>query len=70
MIAPGTKIEFEYAEDKFVPGWVVEYEAGRPQGDHRIAGFSNSDQKEAGEGDVWNVWSVVGSKRGSFKVKG
>lgn len=68
MIAPGTKVRYQYAKGKFVPAWVVEYEAGKDEGDHRIAGFTNSDQKKDGAGDVFNVWSVVGSIQGSFEV--
>ena len=68
MIKPGTQVDYQYAKGKFVPAWVVEYVAGRDEGDHRVAGFTNTDQKNDGAGDVFTVWSVVGDTQGSFKV--
>lgn len=52
-----------------VPAWVIEYEEGRPEGDYRIAGFTNTAMKEAGAGVVFNVRSVFGEEHGAFSVR-
>lgn len=64
----GKKVKYEYEKGKFVPAWVVEYVEGKPEGDYRLGGFTNSDQKELGAGDVFNVWSVYGDGQGAFTV--
>jgi hypothetical protein len=58
-----------HSEHGNVPCWVVEYEAGKDEGDHRIAGFCNTAMKQAGSGDVFNTWSQVGSAEGQFSLR-
>jgi len=67
-IAVGKKVKYEYKKGSTVPAWVVAYEAGKPSGDHFIAGFCNQEQKDGGSGDVFSLWSVVGKGQGSFSV--
>ena len=64
----GKKATF-HSEHGDVPCWVVEYEAGRDAGDHRIAGFCNSAMKKAGGGDVFNTWSQTGDGQGLFTLR-
>ncbi len=49
-------------------GWVTDYQAGRDQGDHHIAGFTNAAGKEAGDGDTFTAWSVDGTEQGAFTL--
>lgn len=64
----GKSVAYQYAKGKFVPAVVVEYVPDKPQGDYRLGGFTNSEQKAAGGGDVFNVFSVLGTTQGSFKL--
>lgn len=64
-IAAGHKGTY-HSEHGDVPCWVVEYEAGRDEGDHRVAGFTNTAQRKAGAADTFNVWTVVGDEQGAF----
>ena len=57
-----------HSEHGDVPCTVIEYDEGKPGGDYRIAGFWNTKGKEAGQGDVFNVYSVVGEEQGAFSV--
>jgi hypothetical protein len=66
-ISVGTKVQYQYETGKFVPAFIIEYVEGRPEGDYFIGGFNVHDSKG---GDVFRVWSVVGTTQGSFKVKG
>ena len=63
----GKQVEYN-ADGEWVPAWVVEYQAGKDAGDHRVAGFTTSAQKAAGGGDVFNVWSTPGTKPGNFRL--
>ena len=52
-----------HSEDGDVPCWVLQYEAGRENGDHQIAGF-----KAGGGEDTFKTWTVVGTEQGAFSV--
>lgn len=67
-IREGKRVRYEYETGRFVPGFVVEYAAGKDEGDHLICGFSNSDQRAAGEGDTYAKWSVLGEGQGTFRL--
>lgn len=64
----GELVSYQYAAGKYVPAVIVEYQAGKDAGDYRLGGFTNSDQKADGAGDVFNLWSTPGSKQGNFKT--
>ena len=68
-IPVGTKVNYEYHEGDHVPAFVVEYQEGKDEGDYRLGGFCNSAQKAEGQGDVFNLWSVLGSGQGSFQLR-
>lgn len=57
-----------HSEHGDVPAVVVEYVEGRESGDYRIGGFWNTAGKDAGQGDVFNVRSVVGGEQGAFSA--
>lgn len=59
---PGTY----HSEHGDVPAWVIEYHAGRDEGDHLVGGFVNAAGHAAGQGDVFRVWTVVGDEKGAF----
>jgi len=61
----GRAIQYQFEDDKFAYGWVVDYVAGRAEGDHFVAGF-NTDDGPAGE-PTFSVWSTPGSVRGTFR---
>lgn len=62
----GTKGTY-HSEHGDVPGWVIEYEAGRDAGDHLIGGFSNSAMRTS-SGDTYLRWAVVGDEAGAFSA--
>jgi hypothetical protein len=57
-----------HGEHGDVPAWVVEYDAGHAEGDYRIGGFTNQKMRDAGQADVFNFRSVVGTEQGAFSV--
>ena len=65
MIPVGTKVLYHDEHGDQV-AWVTDYEAGRDAGDHHIAGFNSIKVKDAGQGAVFAVWSVVGTEHGAF----
>lgn len=53
-----------HGEDGDVPCWVIDYVAGRPEGDHLVGGF----EKVPGKGDTFRHWTVVGKDTGAFSL--
>lgn len=51
-----------------VPAWVIEYDAGKESGDYLVGGFTSAKAHAAGQGDVFRVWTVLGSEQGAFTV--
>ncbi len=49
-------------------GFITEYEAGRPKGDHHVKVLTNQAAKDAGEGDILDLWTVVGDEPGAIKI--
>lgn len=64
-VTPGKRGTY-HSEHGDVPCWVIEYEAGRDGGDHHVGGFTSAAQHNAGQGDVFRVWTTVGDKQGEF----
>ncbi len=56
------------ADGEWVPCVVVEYKAGKEEGDYRVAGFTTSAQQKSGQPDYFSVWSTPGSKPGNFRL--
>ena len=63
----GQKVWYQYEADKFAVAQVIQYEPGKDGGDYLVAGFSLPDQAQS-HGDVFRVWSGVGTTQGSFKL--
>jgi hypothetical protein len=65
MIAKGTQVLYHSEHGDF-PAWVVEYVAGRDEGDHFVAGWTTPEAQKAGQGPYFADWSVVGHEHGAF----
>ncbi len=63
----GAKAEYN-ADGEWVPCTVVEYDAGKEQGDYRVGGFTTTKQQKTGQPDYFNVWSTPGHKPGNFRL--
>lgn len=64
----GKKVTY-HSEYGPLVGWVADYVAGKDEGDHLIWGPYNQAGREAGQGNTYSVWSVVGSEQGAFTIK-